>query len=183
MLMSMLWWLLLWSQTPGHSRYLLSEPPTCDSLTVSVFLHDECVISQFYTIKLNKVYATYRDKKVGFIGYFPSPSVSAHRMDRFSETYNIRFPLIEDYYKERARKYQAKVTPEVFVWDHRKEMLIYKGRIDDSYVRVGKRKLHPQHDDLVNIIDAWIAGKDFPEAVETQAIGCFINFDDVPEKH
>jgi hypothetical protein len=151
---------------------------TGDSLTVYVFLNDECVISQFYTPELTRLYDTYHPQKVGFKGCFPSPSSSPDKILKFAADYRLAFPLEGDYHKELARKLGVTVTPEVAVWDHRSDKLIYRGRIDDSYVRVGKRKLHPQQHDLQEIIDGWLAGQVPAELEQTQAIGCFISFTD-----
>ncbi len=74
------------------------------------------------------------------------------------------------------------VTPEVAVWDHRTERLLYRGRIDDSYVRVGKRKLHTQHHELRDIIEGWLRGEVPDELVTTHAIGCYINFNSPLDK-
>lgn len=97
-------------------------------------------------------------------------------MSGFAEAYHLDFPLAQDHNKALARKFGVTITPEVAVWDHRQDQLIYRGRIDDSYVRVGKRKLHPQHFDLQETIDAWLSGVYPQTLVQTQAIGCFINF-------
>ena len=147
-----------------------------DSLTVHVFLLDECVISLYYTPLLSEYYHQFKDKKVGFIGHFPNPSTSADEIKAFAQTYKIAFPLVEDYDKSATKRFGVKVTPEVAVWDHKTQSLIYRGRIDDSYVRVGKRKYHPQHPDLKNTIEDWLNGKSQSKTVETQAIGCLINF-------
>ena len=157
-----------------------SETAKCDSLTVYVFLLDECVISQFYTPLLTEYYEEYKGQKVGFIGYFPNPASNPNRIDAFAKTYKIDFPLKQDHDKELTRKFGVTVTPEVAVWDHKSETLLYRGRIDDSYVRVGKRKYHPQHSDLKDIIEDWLKGKSPEKTVETQAIGCFINFGGQP---
>ena len=45
-------------------------PHVSDSLSVYVFLHDECVISQFYTPLLTDYHNNYKHKKIGFIGWF-----------------------------------------------------------------------------------------------------------------
>ena len=110
------------------------------------------------------------------MGYFPNPSSKPEQIEAFATTYKIDFPLNQDYSKEWTRKFGIKVTPEVAVWDHRTETLLYRGRIDDSYVRVGKRKLRPQSSDLEEIIDGWLNGEIPDKTIETQAIGCFINF-------
>ncbi|MBP7240290.1 MAG: redoxin domain-containing protein [Saprospiraceae bacterium] len=149
-----------------------------DSLTVYVFLHDDCLISQFYTLELTRLYNTYHTQKVGFVGYFPNSSSTPEQIDSFALNYKIAFPLLPDYTKELTRKFGITVTPEVAVWDHRSEQMIYRGRIDDSYVRVGKRKTHPQNRDLENIIDSWLINQSNGTLVQTQAIGCFISFTD-----
>jgi hypothetical protein len=148
--------------------------PATDSLSVYIFLHDECVISQFYTTILNEYHETYKDKKVGFIGFFPNASTKAPNIDAFAEKYHIRFPLKCDTKMELTKSFGITITPEVAVWDHRTETLIYRGRIDDSYVRVGKRKFHPQHQDLRNVIDSWVKKESFHEPIITKAIGCII---------
>ena len=154
------------------------EPIPNDSLTVYVFLHDECKISQFYTPELSRLHEIYGSRKVGFVGYFPNASTTVERIEAFAKDYHISFPLQEDYSKDLTRKLGITITPEVAVWDHRTDQQIYRGRIDDSYVRVGKRKTHPQQYDLVGIIEDWLTHPDPQLLVQTQAIGCFINFTD-----
>lgn len=172
---------MFFTATPGSLPDRLSN--TSDSLTVYVFLHDECVISQFFTPQLTTYYNTYQSQKVGFIGYFPNFSTKPAQIEAFGEKYKLDFPLEQDYYKDWTKKFGITVTPEVAVWDHRSDQLVYRGRIDDSYVRVGKRKFHPQHEDLKDIIVSWLAGKKFTDTIETQSIGCFINFSDPFQKN
>ncbi|MEO5905333.1 MAG: hypothetical protein ABIQ11_01310 [Saprospiraceae bacterium] len=174
MFLSWLLTLLLTGQ-PGLVSFQ-SQLTISDSLTVYVFLLDECVISQYYTPTLNDLHKKYCGQKVGFIGYFPNFSSKTAKIEEFGEKYKLAFPLMQDYHKDWTNKFGIKVTPEVAVWDHRSDRLIYRGRIDDSYVRVGKRKLHIQHEDLKNIIDGWLEGKVPVEKVTTQAIGCYISF-------
>ena len=147
-----------------------------DSLTVFVFLEDECLISQFYTNELTRLYDHYRIDHVGFTGYFPSPTTDTAAIASFAERFKLEFPLLPDPDQAFARKMDITITPEVAVLDHRTNRIIYKGRIDDSYVRVGKRKLHPQKHDLEDIIKAWQLNQTPEVLVQTEAIGCFITF-------
>ena len=171
--------ILLLATCPQRSEFgSYIRPIAGDSLTVYVFLHDECKISQFYTPELSRLQEIYGSRKVGFVGYFPNAATTTERIDAFAKDYHIAFPLREDYGKDLTRKLGITITPEVAVWDHRTEQQIYRGRIDDSYVRVGKRKTHPQQYDLVGIIEDWLTHPDPQLLVQTQAIGCFINFTD-----
>lgn len=149
-----------------------------DSLGVYIFLHDECMITQYYTPELIRLVKKYQGRPIGFTGYFPNPSTTSDRIDAFGKTYGIVFPLKEDYAKEVTRRFGITITPEVAVQDLRTGQLIYRGRIDDSYVRVGKRKLIIQHHDLEQVIDDWLDRRLPDQTIETRAIGCFITFTD-----
>ena len=147
-----------------------------DSLTVLVALHDDCVISRFYTPTLNALDSAYRHRHVGIVGFFPHRSITPTGIDLFRDEFRITFPLIPDEDQSIARRFGITVMPEAVAIDHRTGRVVYRGRIDDSYVRVGKRKLHPQSNDLEEVLKAWLAG-DVPDAMrETQAVGCFITF-------
>lgn len=170
--------LCLFTAMPPQEPIQAKATTPSDSLTVYVFLLDECVISQYYTPELIRLYETYHDQQVGFVGYFPNFISKPDRIEAFGEKYSLPFPLKQDYYKDWTRKFGITVTPEIAVWDHREERMIYRGRIDDSYVRVGKRNLHPKHHDLVEIIDNWLLHESPETPVITHAIGCFITFTD-----
>ena len=147
-----------------------------DSLTVYIFLEDECLISQYYTNELTRLYEQYGKDHVGFVGYFPSATTGKAEIAAFADKFKLAFTLLTDHDFNWTRKFGVKVTPEVAVLDHRTDRVIYKGRIDDSYVRVGKRKLHPQKHDLEDIIKAWDLNQTPESMVQTEAIGCFITF-------
>ena len=61
------------------------------------------------------------------------------------------------------------------VYNNESEKIIYRGRIDDSYVRVGRRRRVIQERDLESLLHQLISGEE-PEYIETQAIGCYITF-------
>src|SRR6187549_3116767 len=86
----------------GDDRSITS---LADSLTVYVFLHDDCLISQFYTLELTRLYETYHTKKVGFVGYFPNATSTAEQMATFGPDYKLTFPLLPDYDKVMTLKF------------------------------------------------------------------------------
>ena len=70
----------------------------------------------------------------------------------------------------------ATITPEVVIYDHRIGQILYSGRIDDRYVKVGKRRRHVQTSELEDALKAIRSGQ--PVAVrETQATGCLITLE------
>lgn len=165
-------WILLLCFTKGNA--FNSHTPGHDSITVYIFLLEDCVISQNFTPLLNKLSKEYKSKKVGFIGLFPNSFSKDSTIKAFASKYNIEFPLKTDHYQKMTRKLGVTVTPEVAVFDHKKDVLLYRGRINNQYERVGKRRSKPTSSELENVIKAWVEGN--PLAFfETKAIGCFIN--------
>ena len=157
-------------------RLCVTNLSYADSLTIYIFLEDECLISQYYTNELTRLYNKYHNDHVGFIGYFPSPTTGPEEISTFADKFKLAFPLFTDHDKTWTMKFEITITPEVSILDHRTDRTIYKGRIDDSYVRVGKRKLHPQSHDLEDMIKAWQLNQTPDSLVQTEAIGCFITF-------
>jgi hypothetical protein len=163
---------------PNRERASMENQPVemSDSLSVYIFLADECVISQFFTIELERLYNMYRTQHVGFVGYFPNTTSTPEKIEGFGQKFGLTFQMLPDHDKGITKRYGITITPEIAIVDHRQDKIIYRGRIDDSYVRVGKRKTHPQSHDLEEMIELWLIHEAPVEMVKTQAIGCFISF-------
>jgi hypothetical protein len=78
-----------------------------------------------------------------------------------------------DYEKELTKKFEATVTPEIVLVEKSSDQILYRGRIDDSYFRVGKRKTIKQTQELVDLLGL-VANGDKIEVSWAPAIGCFI---------
>jgi len=144
-----------------------------DSITVYVFLHESCRISQYYTPTLKKLHETYADEKLQFVGLFPNFSSKPAKMEAFKQKYALPFDFKTDYYHTLKEKLGASVTPEVVVFDESKDRLLYRGRIDDSYVRIGRRKQVTTTSELKDVLHA-ITNQQPITVDNTTAIGCFI---------
>jgi hypothetical protein len=66
----------------------------------------------------------------------------------------------------------ATVTPEVAIYVGAR--MVYRGRIDDRYVDLGRERPAPTQRDLFEALTAIVAGKPVPHAT-TQAVGCYIS--------
>ena len=145
-----------------------------DSITVYVFLHESCVISQYYTLPLRKLHNEFASDKIQFIGLFPNFSSKPENIKAFKEKYNIPFALKTDYFKTKTEKFGATVTPEVVVFNETKNKILYKGRIDDAYARIGKKRRFTNTSELKDALNSIV--NDEPILIaETNAVGCFIN--------
>ena len=145
-----------------------------DGITVYVFLHESCLISQYYTLPLRKLHQEYCNKNIQFVGLFPNLSSKTDKIRSFKKKYKIPFELKTDFYHTKTDKFGATITPEVVVYNETKQQIIYKGRIDDSYARVGKRKRVTATSDLKNVLEAIVNDKSIL-VFETKAVGCFIS--------
>jgi peroxiredoxin len=142
--------------------------------TVYVFLGESCPICQYHTLTLNTISAEYANKGVAVVGLFPNPDSDSATIDSFRREYKLTFELRKDVDRLFMNRFGATITPQVFVVDETTGVIHYKGRIDDKYTTLGKRKTTPVVPDLKNALDALLANKPVPVA-ETTAVGCYID--------
>ncbi|NJL77456.1 MAG: redoxin domain-containing protein [Saprospiraceae bacterium] len=147
-----------------------------DSITVYVFLLEDCVISQNYTLTLKKLHEQYAPKGIEFLGVFPNRISKESTIEAFKQTYNLPFNMKYDYFQTLARRMNATVTPEVVVFNHTNQTPLYQGRIDNTYFRVGKRRQLTTTSELADALEEIIHQQ--PIAVkETPPIGCYILYE------
>jgi len=146
-----------------------------DSITIYLFLREDCVISQNYTPTLNRLYETFSTKKIGFIGLFPN--TRDEQIETFRKKYAVTFLLKSDYFQTITKKLGATVTPEVIVYNQVCNEILYKGRIDDTYFRVGKKRAVTTTAELEEALKAIKAGKSIV-VKETEPVGCLINLNE-----
>ena len=144
-----------------------------DKIVVYIFLHESCIICQYYTLPLKKLHEKYKNKNLQFVGLFPNFSSKPDKIKQFKKKFQISFELETDYFHTKKEKFGVTVTPEVIVYNESEEKIIYKGRIDDAYARVGKKKRITTTSELENVLNAIV--NDQPVLIDnTQAVGCFI---------
>lgn len=141
--------------------------------SVYIFLHDACLISQFYTLTLDTLDREYSSEEIEFIGVFPNESSEEQDIKMFKDKYKLGFQMIKDEGQVITKRLGALVTPEVFVVNNKNDEVLYKGRIDNSYFRVGKRRTVRTSSELKDVLEAL----KYDREIKTQneiAIGCFI---------
>lgn len=105
---------------------------------------------------------------------FPNKLSSDGSVKAYMDKYQIKFKYIIDKDHKWVNKFNAEITPEVFVYNEKQDSVYYQGRIDDNYARVGKRKLKIQSDDLVNALNSIKENKTIENPV-TSSVGCYIS--------
>jgi len=143
------------------------------SLSVYYFLAEDCVICQQYTSYLNTLFHEYAGEEVEMIGYFPNSFSKKQKIAAFQQKYQVAMPLKTDYFQTKAQQFQIRVTPEVVVFDHVNQLVLYQGRIDNTFYKLGRRRRVTTTNDLEEVLIAWKKGEPITPQ-RTEPIGCLI---------
>ncbi len=139
-----------------------------DRLTVLVFTTTDCPISNRYAPEIQRLASKFRDH-AKFVMVYPVPTDSPDMIREHQKKFGYALESIRD--ASLVKKTGVTVTPEVAVMAG--DRMVYRGRIDDRYVELGRERPQPTEHDLEAVLTALIAGK--PVAVsETRAVGCIL---------
>jgi peroxiredoxin len=135
-----------------------------------VFTTNSCHYSKAYGKRLIRLLEKYEDDNFGIIGINSndaeqSPDDSFEKMKAISDKLELEkrhFLYLHDGDQQVAKAYGAKVNPEVFLFNSKRE-LVYKGAIDDNW----------QNSELVTHVY-------LEDAVEYCLDGIEVDFPDVP---
>ena len=144
-------------------------------LKVYIFLSEKCPICQSSTLELNRILKKYPSELLQFEGIFPNLDLSnMESMTEFKRKYQLQFPLELDINQLLVKKFNATVTPQVFLVETQTEKIIYSGKIDNSYERVGKRRKVVNEHFLESAIENY-QNQISISPVQTNPVGCYIN--------
>ena len=121
--------------------------------TAFVFVSTECPISRQYIPELNRLAKTAADGKVAFYGVISDSAGTRADAVKFVDEFHVAFPILFDSSRELAALFGPGHLPEAFVVDSR-GTVSYRGRIDDVYADIDKRRTEPAHRDLLDAITA-----------------------------
>ena len=139
-----------------------------DSTAVVVmFIATQCPVSNDYNNRMAALYKDYTEKGIAFLAINSNKQESVEEISTHSQKNGFQFPVLKDPDNVIADKFNAQVTPEIFVMNSNFEIL-YHGRIDDS-----QRESEIKSRDLRNALDEILAGKPVSKK-ETKAFGCTI---------
>ena len=139
---------------------------------VLLFISADCPISNRYAPTISQLSSEYGVKNTAFYGVQSDPDITAAEARKHAEDYGFHFPILLDPAQLLASRYGVSVTPTAVVVSPSGEML-YRGRIDDRSVDLGKWRDVPGKQDLRDAISAVLAGRKV-NAPFHEAIGCFL---------
>lgn len=135
-----------------------------------VFLSPECPISNQYLPKLNRVAKQFADQPIEFYGVVADPGATREQVTKYCRDFKIEFPVLFDSAGLLTEACRPSHVPQAFVIDAQ-GAIAYRGRIDDQFAAVGRRREQVSEDNFVDAIQATIAGKT-PALSETETVGC-----------
>ena len=140
-------------------------------VVVLVFVRTDCPISNRYAPAIQHISAKYESKAAFWLVY-PDKSESAEKIRQHEREYGYKLPALRDPHRALVKLAQARVTPEVAVFDASRR-LTYHGRIDDLYQDFGRARHAPTTHELEDAIQAALNG--YAPPASTPGVGCFIS--------
>ncbi len=140
-------------------------------IIVLVFVRTDCPISNRYAPTIQRISSKY-EAKAAFWLIYPDKSESAEKIRQHEREYSYKLPALRDPQRALVKLAQARVTPEVAVFDASRR-LTYHGRIDDLYQDFGRARHAPTTHELEDAIHAALTGHAPP--ANSPGVGCFIS--------
>lgn len=134
---------------------------------VIMFIATECPVSNDYNSRMEKLYNVYKEKGIAFLGINSNKAESVDRIKEHAADNGLTFPILKDEKNIIADKFEASVTPEIYVLNSDFNVL-YHGRIDNA-----RDESEIVNKDLENALNEILSGKDVSKK-ETKAFGCTI---------
>jgi len=140
--------------------------------TVFLFVATDCPNSNTYAPIMARLYREYSPRGIAFFNVYSDPSESADTIRKHDSEFGVPFPGLLDPQQALARQTGARSTPEAIVLapDGRQ---LYRGRVDNRFVALGKTRFSPTEDDLREALEAILQNKPVPHPV-TKVLGCAI---------
>jgi hypothetical protein len=149
------------------------------SVNVIFFVATDCPVSNSYAPEIQRTCRDYRSRGVScLLSYEDVDNASSSRRLDEQVKQHLReyryggIPAVVDRSRIVAKEARASITPQAVVID-RTGKIRYRGRIDNLYVALGRRRQAATQHDLRDALDAVLDGHPVPK-LETEALGCYI---------
>lgn len=152
----------------GASHKPLQVPPA--GATALLFITTDCPIANAYAPRIGELRARYRGRPVRFYLVHVDPQVTRAQALQHRAEYALDGPILLDPEHRLVRAAGITITPEAALFDSAGRC-VYRGRIDNWFGDLGRKRPAATRHDLQDALDAVLAGT--PVATpRTQAVGC-----------
>lgn len=138
--------------------------------TVWLFIAPDCPICNTYAPEIARIIDSYTPRGVRVNLVYTDPDLTLAALTAHARERNYRTALFLEANGPITRACGITITPEVAVIDAH-GALVYRGRIDNRFITIGRERHEVTAHDLRDALDATLAGR--PVATpRTAAIGC-----------
>ena len=155
----------------GHDQRPLEKSSA--RADVIIFILHDCPIANAFAPEINRLVAEFQARDIRFFLVHTDPDLSVTAAQQHAKDFGYRCPVLLDPEHRLVARLKATVTPEAFVVTPA-GTTAYRGRLDDRFVELGKRRPEPTRRDLRLALESILAGQPVAEPV-TKAVGCFIS--------
>ncbi|MFI4876969.1 MAG: alkyl hydroperoxide reductase [Blastopirellula sp. JB062] len=140
---------------------------------VFVFVTGECPISRSYFPLLGRLGKDWNaaESEVSLQLVWADVTDTPAKIREYAQQFAIDLPILVDRDGQLGARFQTKYVPEAFVLDASGE-LAYRGRIDDKYRQIGRKRPEATDHTLADAVAAVVADKPV-KAARVEAVGCF----------
>jgi hypothetical protein len=139
---------------------------------VVIFTRTDCPIANRYAPEIQRLHRAFGPKGVAFRLVYLDAGEPVQAIRAHLRQYGYDIPALRDPRHVLVSLTGARATPEAAVFTAERRM-VYRGRIDDWYVDLGRVRASPTRHDLREVLTALLAGTPVQPRT-TDAVGCFI---------
>jgi peroxiredoxin len=153
-----------------------------DSLSVVAFLSTTCPICQNQTWHLRKLQEKYKNQPIRFTAVFPGvEEAKMPELIAFINKYQLGLKLVADPDYQLTGEMKAAITPTLYLVEDNTQKVLYRGKLNNSFESVGKKRQVVTEHYLADAIEARLSGKKIM-ITETKPVGCIIEKPDNQRK-
>lgn len=139
---------------------------------VYLFWSENCPVCMFYGPELREIQNKYGEQ-LSWIFVFPNLTTTDSSANAYLLKNKLKGKIIVAEAADWVKKYAIEVTPEVILLGDNGELL-YAGRIDNSYEKIGRRRYKATETELADRLQKIADNQPFPY-IRTRAVGCFLH--------
>lgn len=168
---------LRWQDLDGRERPLF---PESDARAICIiFVSTDCPVSNSYQPELRRLHQQYEPEGIAFVMLHATAGIEPERIREHIKSYEIEIPVGIDSHQAIAKTLQAATIPEAFVLSADGETVWYRGRIDNLFEALGKKRPRPTSHELRDALHAIVTGQEVPIAF-TDPVGCRLRIEPRP---
>jgi thiol-disulfide isomerase/thioredoxin len=147
--------------------------PDGSKASVLFFITQDCPVSNRYAPEIQRIARDYQNKRVRFYLVYIDQTAGVKEIEKHLREYGLsEITAIHDARHALVKAVGATVTPEAAAMVEG-GVILYRGRINNLYVALGKPRRQVTEHNLRNALDAVLKGERV-RAARTEAIGCYI---------